>query len=109
MIYKTSDECGEIIDAVLVDDISSTPVTSITDQMYLIGEGKAFVTIQCDSRGQEKQVFCIKHIKKTTKYIKIDDHKKAKLISDACKLRLAAFLREQAKIEKINHRFEITR
>lgn len=109
MTYKTSNECGEIIDALLTDDISSTPVTSITDQMYLIGNGKAFITIQCDTKGKEKQAFCIKHIKKDTKYIKITEHKKAKLISDACKLRLAAFLREQAKIEKINHRFEITR
>lgn len=109
MTYKTSKDCGEIIDVLLVDNISSTPITSITDQMYLIGDGKAFITVQCDSRGREKQIFCIKHTKKATKYIKLEEHEKAKLISDACKLRLAAFLREHAKIEKINHRFEITR
>ncbi len=109
MTYKTSNECGEIIDALLIDNVSSTPVTSVTDQMYLVGEGKAFVTVQCDNKGKEKNVFCIKHIKKTTKYIKIEEPQKAKLISNACKLRLQAFLREQAKINKINQRFEITR
>ena len=109
MIYKTEINRGEIIDAILLDSISSTPVSSITDQMYMIGNGKAFLTVQCDSRGKEKVVFCIKHFKKTTKYIKIDDPKYAKFISNACKLRLQAYLREQAKIEKINQRFEISR
>ena len=109
MIHKTSKECCEIIDALLTDDISSTPVTSITDQMYLIGDGKAFVTVQCDKKGRETMVFCIKHIKNATKYIKIEEPEEAKLVSNACKLRLAAFLREQAKIEKIKHRFETTR
>lgn len=109
MIYKTKIDRGEIIDALLLDSISSTPVTSITDQMYMIGNGKAFLTVQCDNRGKEKGVFCIKHINKTTKYIKINEPKSARFISNACKLRLRAYLQEQAKIEKINQRFEISR
>ena len=109
MSYKTNRERGEIIDAILIDNISSTPVRSITDQMYLVGNGKAFITIQCDNKGKEKYAFCIKHTKKTTRYIKIEEPKAAAFISKACKLRLAAHLREQAKIEKINQRFEITR
>lgn len=109
MEYKTSKDCGEIIDALLVDNVSSTPVSSLTDQMYLVGNGKAFITIQCDNKGEEKHVFCIKYIKKHKKYIKINDAQKAKLISRACKIRLQAFLREQEKIKKINNRFEKVR
>ena len=109
METKTNIDRGEIIDVILINDIHSTPMTSVTDQMYRIGNGDAFITIQCDRNGKEMSAFCIKHVNKEVKYIKFTKHADAEFISKSCKQRLEAQAREQAKIEKINQRFEINK
>jgi hypothetical protein len=97
---ETNSERGELVDIILSNNIYS--VSSVTDQMYRIGSNEAFITIQCDSKGNELTAFCIKHSESSTKYIKFDNSEDAKFVSSACKQRLAAQEKEQAKIDKFN-------
>ena len=117
MEYKTDFDRGAIIDSILVNTILTTPVQSETDFMYIVGDNEVIITVQCDGRGKEISAFCIRHLKcakdythqadsNRTKYIKITDSKIAKFINNACKLRLKAQAKEQAKIERFNQRFK---
>lgn len=117
MEYKTDFDRGAIIDSILVNKILTTPVQSKTDFMYIVGDNEVFITVQCDRHGKETSAFCIRHLKdqkgyvnqsnqNRTKYIKITDPKIAKFINNACKLRLKAQEKEQAKIERFNQRFK---
>lgn len=99
---ETNIERGELVDIILSNNIYS--VASITDQMYRIGNNEAFITIQCNSRGIEQTAFCIKHTNQGTKYINFTNQEDAKFVSDACKRRLAAQLKEQAKIDRFNQK-----
>ena len=113
MEYETNQERGEIIDSILVNTISTTPVQSKTDCMYIIGDGEVFITIQCDRYGNEKSAFCIKHLKnpvtgatKGTSYIRFTNPQDAKFVNAACKQRIVGQTKEQAKIDRFNQRFK---
>ncbi len=105
MENKTNTDRGEIIDTILINDIHSTPIKSLTDQLYRIGENEAYITIQCTILGYPISSSCIKHTKFETKYLKFNDPNDALFISNACKQRLAAQTREQEKIEKFTQRY----
>ena len=113
MEYQTNKYRGEIIDCILANRISTTPVQSTTDFMYIVGNGDVFITIQCDKYGNEKSAFCIKNIKHhatgatlETNYIKFENHEDAKFVNAACKQRIIGQSKEQAKIERFNQRFK---
>ena len=99
---ETNSERGQLVDIILSNSIYA--VASITDQMYRIGTNEAFITIQCNKRGQEQTAFCIKHTEQGTKYINFTNKEDAKFVSDACKKRLAAQEKEQQKIDNFNQK-----
>ena len=103
MENKTNIERGELIDIILTNDIHPTPLTSVTDQMYRVGNDEAFITIQCDINGKEISSFCIKRSKPYSKYIKFADPADAAFVSNACKKRLEAQIKEQEKANKLKN------
>lgn len=110
MNHETNLVRGEIIDSILSNAISTTPVQSKTDYMYMIYNPKtniteASITVQCDKNGKEKSAFCIKHLKNCIDIIKINNPEDAKFVNDACKQRLTAQAKEIAKINRFNQRF----
>ena len=104
MENKTNPDRGELIDIILTNDIYPAPIESLTDQLYRIGANEAYITIQCNHKGYPLTSFCIKHTAKGARYLRFDDAEDALFISNACKQRVAAQTREQAKIEKFKQR-----
>ena len=98
MKKRPGPNCGKVIDIILRNDLK--PRTSITNQMYIVGKGEAFVTVQCDKKGCALSVYC----KCGKEILMFDDPKDALFISNACKYRLAAQIREQQKTNNFNKR-----
>jgi hypothetical protein len=109
MPYTTDIQRGGIIDIISSNTISTTPVQSESDSMYIVGEDKAFITVQRDKSKKVSAVFIVKHKKtgryffqKRTEHINIKEPEYASLIYKACELKLAAQKREAQKLATIS-------
>lgn len=100
MKLKTASDRGEVIDTILSNTIY--PRITLTDQMYTVGEKEAFITVQCDSNGSVLSAYC----KKGYKLLVFTNPEDALFVSNACKQRVAAQIREQQKIESFTKRFK---
>lgn len=100
MKLKTASDRGEVIDTILSNTIYSK--TTTTNQMYIVGEDEAFVTVQCDPNGNVLSAYC----KKGYKLLVFTNPEDALFVSNACKQRVAAQIREQQKIESFTKRFK---
>ena len=49
MPYTTDIQRGGIIDIISSNTISTTPIQSESNSMYIVGEDKAFITVQHDT------------------------------------------------------------
>ena len=92
---------GELVDIILRNDIHTTPQTDTTIQMYRIGENEALIIIPCTNDGKPLRAHC----KIGNKFIKFANPADAEFVSNACKQRLNAQIKEQEKIHHFNKRF----
>ena len=102
MIYQTNKKRGAFVDFVLKNYIYTTPKQCREDQLYSVGEHEAFITIQCDKRGQPVSARVIKYEKinkvYTPKFYRITNQDDARFISGVCKKKIIGQKNEALRI-----------
>lgn len=99
MEYETNMDRGTIINLILTNTISSTPVKSDEGAMYTVGEDIIYIMIQFDRNKNPFFANCINKSGIGRKYLVFNNPEDVKFINDSCKKRLQAQEDEKAKIE----------